>query len=105
MCIRDSLERPQPRADLLRAFVALPPQFFYFLDDFPAANIGCLLYTSDAADEEDSVDLGVAVDVAVKIEHELDDGPLQSRPGPAQHVETRAAHLDLSLIHIYGRYP
>ena len=42
MCIRDSL---QPKKAGYRGLL-------------PLGNVSCLLYTSDAADEEDSVDLG-----------------------------------------------
>ena len=57
MCIRDSLDRPlEERQDGgLGIFLAL-----WGVDDFAYERQGeiCLLYTSDAADERSSVDLG-----------------------------------------------
>ena len=58
MCIRDRAGRhgqagiPARRGDL--------PRFAGYAGQRPAGGppCGCLLYTSDAADEEDSVDLG-----------------------------------------------
>ena len=57
MCIRDSFSTVAGVADLVVFISAFMARKLLNDDGFPQA-IGCLLYTSDAADERSSVDLG-----------------------------------------------
>ena len=57
MCIRDSSETGEPAADDAELVAATLPDALACGQQF-AATVTCLLYTSDAADERSSVDLG-----------------------------------------------
>ena len=58
MCIRDSDEAALGTASLAIWAVTLVVSVKYLMFVMKASNEGCLLYTSDAADERSSVDLG-----------------------------------------------
>ena len=66
MCIRDSYQQAQLQIDELKQFRSFPSRLTGHGEShlFPEAvllsngPLGCLLYTSDAADERSSVDLG-----------------------------------------------
>ena len=58
MCIRDSLQTPRECLGLLQRAIAPEPSARVIDGGVIADGYSCLLYTSDAADERSSGDLG-----------------------------------------------
>ena len=57
MCIRDRSIADNMIDELCKSFIN-SEKSLVLISNLSSSNYGCLLYTSDAADEEDSVDLG-----------------------------------------------
>ena len=57
MCIRDRVETDEEACAQYQN-LALVDRFIWHMQNVPGVNSACLLYTSDAADERSSVDLG-----------------------------------------------